>query len=178
MFKVDRRLARHRSLPAALIAIWLSACGPSPQPPALAPVELDQGKTCALDGMLLIDFPGPKAQIHYQGSAAPDFFCDTIEMFSIYLNPEQARPVRALYVQDMGSTDWEQPQDHWIDAKTAWYVLGSSRRGSMGPTLASFARAQDAKQFAAAFGGKVLAFAEITADQVNIDGGVLHDQRM
>lgn len=163
---------------AAVAAAALSACGQSETATGVTPVEITQGTSCALDGMLLADYPGPKAQIHYAGQAEPDFFCDTVEMFNIYLKPEQARAVRALYVQDMGKADWDQPRDHWIDARSAFYVHGSKRRGSMGPTIASFAQEQDAARFATEHGGKVYRFADVTPDMVVLDGGALHDSTM
>ena len=123
-----------------LAATALTGCGQSDTATAVAPLSITQGTSCSLDGMLLADYPGPKAQIHYAGQAEPDFFCDTVEMFHIYLNPEQVRAVRGLFVQDMGRADWDEPRDHWIDAKTAFYVHGSKRHGSMGPTIASFAQ--------------------------------------
>ena len=86
--------------------------------------------------------------------------------------------MRAVYVQDMGATDWDKPQGHWIDAKTALYVLGSKRHGSMGPTIASFAKEADASRFATEYGGKVLRFTDIKADMVDLSGGALHDTRM
>lgn len=161
-----------------LLAAVLVACGQSDTNAPLGPVSITGGTYCALDGMLLADYPGPKAQIQYAGRAEPDFFCDTVEMFHIYLNPEIVQPVRGLYVQDMGSTDWDDPQDHWIDARNAFYVLGSSRRGAMGPTLASFASEEAARRFAEEFGGEVLRFDEVKPDQVILDGGALHDTRM
>lgn len=133
---------------------------------------------CALDGMLLAEYPGPKAQIHYQGEDAPQFLCDPVEMFSLLLRPEQVKVVRAAYVQDMEKTDWERPREAWIDAKTAFYVLGSKRHGSMGPTIGSFAQEADATKFAAEHGGKVLRFGDIKADMVDLSGGALHDTRM
>ena len=159
-------------------ATFLAACGNSDAPTALVPVEIDRSTSCSLDGMLLADYPGPKAQIHYADRAEPDFFCDTVELFAIYLKPEQVRPVRALFVQDMGKADWNEPRDAWIDAKAAWYVHGSSRHGSMGPTIASFALEADAQKFAAEHGGKVVAFADVTPDMATLDGGVLHDKGM
>ena len=144
----------------------------------LTPVEITRATACSLDGMILADYPGPKAQIHYAGQAEPDFFCDLMEVFNVMLKPEQTRKVLAVYVQDMGQADWNNPQDHWIDAKTAFYVLGSKKMGSMGPTLGSFAKEEDAKKFAAAYGGKVLKFGEVTPAMVALDGGALHDQRM
>lgn len=164
---------------AALVAATMTACGQQSGTPAvLAPIGIDSGTTCSLDGMLLADFPGPKAQIHYAGQAEPDFFCDTVEMFHIYLNPEQIRTVHGLYVQDMGQADWDEPRGNWIDAKNAYYVLGSRRHGSMGPTIASFALEKDAATFAARYGGKVYHFSDITPDMVILDGGALHDSIM
>lgn len=163
---------------AALTAALLAACGPSAGPTAVAPLEISRSTSCSLDGMLLADYPGPKAQIFYAGQAEPDFFCDTIEMFHVYLTPEQVREVRGIFVQDMGKADWDEPHDHWIDAKSAYYVYGSKREGSMGPTIASFALEQDATKFAAEYGGKVTRFADIQPDMVVLDGGVLNDRHM
>ena len=145
---------------------------------SLAPVEIDRSTSCELDGMLLADYPGPKAQVHFVGQDKPSFFCDTVELFSTLLAGEQVRAVQGVYVQDMGKADWNQPQGHWIDAKTAFFVLGSKRHGSMGPTIGSFAQESDATKFAAEFGGKVLRFGDIKADMVDLSGGALHDTRM
>ena len=160
---------------AGAVLLLFTACG-EPQKTVLA-LEPTDATVCALDGMLLTDFPGPKAQIHYD-TGDPDFFCDTMEMLSIYLRPEQQKRVTAVYTQDMAQTDWNKPSGHWIDARAAFYVLGSDMKGSMGPTAASFARAEDAQAFAKAHGGKVLRFDEITPAMVSLDGGVLHDQNM
>ncbi|HRP64608.1 MAG TPA: nitrous oxide reductase accessory protein NosL [Thauera sp.] len=171
--------SRRRFLIGAAAAGLLAACGSGSEGGgALVPLEIDRSTSCALDGMILADYPGPKVQMHYAGRTEPDWFCDTIEMFSIHLNPEQARVVRAIYVQDMGKADWDNPQGHWIDARTAFYVFGSSRLGGMGPTAASFSSETDARAFAEQYGGRVLRFNEVTADMVVLDGGALHDQRM
>ena len=157
----------------------LSGCkDPSSTAQALAPVEIDRSTSCELDGMLLADYPGPKAQVRFAGQEKPSFFCDTVELFSTLLAGEQVRTVQAVYVQDMGQADWNAPQGHWIDAKTAVYVVGGKRHGSMGPTIGSFALEADAQKFAAEYGGKVLRFAEVTADMVDLSGGALHDTRM
>ena len=111
--------------------------------------------------MLLLDYPGPKAQIHYD-QGAPEFFCDTVEMFAIYPRPEQQKRILAVYVQDMGKADWTKPQGHWIDAKMAFYVEGSKLHGSMGPTLGAFAAEKDAQSFAQKEGGRVLRFDQVT----------------
>lgn len=166
-----------RPLSMLALVLVLAACGKGGDT-TVAAVDFTQGAACALDGMLLSDYPGPKAQIHYDGQPAPEFFCDTVEMLSMLLKPEQARKVKAVYVQDMGKADWATPRSAWIDARSAFYVQGSSKRGAMGPTLVSFAVEADAAKFATEFGGKVLPFAQITPDMVRLDGGALHDQRM
>jgi copper chaperone NosL len=160
--------------PAALSV----GCGRSATNEVVRPVEIDGATTCDLDGMLLADYPGPKAQIHYAGQTAPTYFCDTVEMFAALLRPEQVRPVREVFVQDMAKADWDQPRGHWFDAKSGFYVVGSKRHGSMGPTIASFAAETHAKAFAAAHGGKVLGFAQVTPEMADLGGGALHDTRM
>lgn len=163
---------------ALLLAVsLLTACGQSTDT-RVAPVEIGKDTSCSLDGMLLGDYPGPKAQIHYDGTPEPEFFCDTMEMFSLYLKPEQARKVKAIYVQDLDKTTWEAPKGAWIDGKAAFYVIGSKKRGAMGPTIPSFGTREGAQKFTEGNGGKVYPFAEITAEMARLDGGALHDQRM
>lgn len=165
---------RHAWLLAAMLLI---ACGKQTAQNT-APVEITRATVCSLDGMTLADYPGPKAQILYDGQEKPDYFCDLLEMFDTYLKPEQVRKVIAIYVQDMGQALWDDPKGHWIDAKSAYYVVGSKKLGSMGPTYGSFAKEDDAKKFAAANGGKVYKFGEITPNMAKLDGGALHDQHM
>ncbi|HBO80661.1 MAG TPA: nitrous oxide reductase accessory protein NosL, partial [Cupriavidus sp.] len=64
------------------------------------------------------------------------------------------------------------------DARTGFYVQGSKRHGSMGPTLASFQQEADARTFVEQYGGKMLRFAEVTPEMVDLSGGALHDKRM
>ena len=174
-----RRALGMAAVTALATSSLLAGCGDkAAEQQSLAPVEIDRSTSCELDGMLLADYPGPKAQIHYAGQEKPSFFCDTIELFNTLLAGEQVRAVRAVYVQDMGKADWNEPKGHWIDAKTAVYVLGSKRHGSMGPTIASFAQEADAAKFAGEHGGKVLRFADIKLDMVDLSGGALHDTRM
>ena len=39
----------------------------------IVPAEIDAATSCDLDGMLLGDYPGPKAQLYYTGDARPHF---------------------------------------------------------------------------------------------------------
>lgn len=170
---------RHLLLAAGAASLAsLAGCGQAESRTVPVPVEIDAASTCDLDGMLLADYPGPKAQIHYAGTAAPVFFCDTVEMFATILTPEQVKPIRAVFVQDMGKADWEQPRGHWFNAKAGFYVVGSKRRGSMGPTIASFALQADARKFVGEFGGRVLGFAEVKPNMADLAGGAVHDAKM
>ncbi|CAG9165596.1 Copper-binding lipoprotein NosL [Cupriavidus laharis] len=171
------KLMRRRLLLAAGGLTVLAACGTEKQVP-VQPAEIESASTCDLDGMLLADYPGPKAQIFYAGDARPHWFCDTVEMFHTLLRPEQARPVRAVFVQDMALADWDRPRGHWFDATKGVYVLGSKRRGPMGPAIGSFRDAAGARAFMDSHGGKMLAYAEVTPEMVDICGGASSDGRM
>lgn len=161
-----------------LTSLALGGCGRRDDSTANAPLEMEAQTACSLDGMLLTDFPGPKGQIHYAQDREVAWFCDTLELLATLLAPEQVRMVKAAWVQDMGRADWERPRGHWIDARQAWYVLGSKRRGSMGPTAASFAAEDAARAFAQTHGGQVLRYADIKPEMVDLSGGALHDGRM
>ena len=157
----------------------LAACGERPSGAAsVAPVEITRSTSCELDGMLLMDYPGPKGQIHFAGADQPAFYCDTMEVLNTLLLPEQVRKVNAVYVQDMGKTDWDNPQGAWIDARSALYVRGSKRKGSMGPTFASFGSEPDARQFIAQHGGELLRMPDIKPEMVDLRGGANLDSRM
>lgn len=157
------------------LATALAACGQAEK--TVEPLAIQTGTACSLDGMILADFPGPKAQIHY-ASGEPDFFCDTTEMFSITLQPEQQKRITKIFTQDMAKANWEKPEDNWIDAKQAWFVVGSSKHGSMGPTIATFAEQGPADGFAKQYGGKVLKFEQVTPEMVDLTGGAGHDEHM
>lgn len=165
------------TLLSALALATLMACQPAADT-TVTPVEIGDATSCALDGMLLADYPGPKAQIHFANQNEPEFFCDTIEMFSVLLNPEQVRKVNGVYVQDMGATDWTSPKGAWIDARKAFYVMGGSRKGSMGATYASFAQKVDAYKFVQRYGGHIMQFDDFKPEMARLDGGALHDSHM
>lgn len=161
---------------ALLLLALLPACNRAAQQVAVAQ-EPGSDTACVLDGMVLKDYPGPKGQIHY-AEGPPEFYCDLIELFAELLAPEQKRQTAGVFVQDIGKTDWDHPSGNWIDAKTAVYVTGSGKRGSMGPTFGSFSSPQDAEKFAQKEGGRVLRFDQITPEMVNLTGGVVNDTSM
>lgn len=158
-----------RTVAALAVAMLLAACDQAVR--SVAALEPNDGTACALDGMILKDFPGSKAQIQYT-EGAPDFYCDLMELFAVLQAPEHKRQVAAIYVQDMGKTDWASPSGNWIAAKDALYVVGSRKQGSMGPTLGAFSDAGAAAAFAQKEGGRVLPFNQITAAMLDTRGAI------
>ena len=57
-------------------------------------------------------------------------------------------------------------------------MRGSKRRGSMGPTLASFAQQADAQRFIDQWGGTLLRYGDIKPEMVDLSGGTKGDGRM
>ena len=141
-------------------AVLLAGCGHAA---SLQPADPSADAACALDGMVLRDFPGAKAQIRY-ADGKTDYFCDVTEVLRTILAAEQARGASAPYVQDMGKADWQHPEGHWIAAREAVYVIGSRAQGSMGTTIVPFGQQADAQAFAAREGGRVVRFADITPE--------------
>ncbi|MBE0353045.1 nitrous oxide reductase accessory protein NosL [Pseudoalteromonas lipolytica] len=156
-------------LPILPLLFILCACGESEikQTPSQA-VAIEATDECHLCGMLISEFPGPKAELLQtdtnSGSGKKIHkFCSTRDMFSYYLEPENTRNVSDIFVHDMSKTPWHKPADNYfINARKAWYVAGSSQQGAMGNTLASFATEQDAINFQNEFGGHVIRFEDIT----------------
>jgi len=175
MYSFNKNSRHFLFVSCALIIVLFDAC--SGEPPPAQPVEPVAGAVCTLDGMSLADYPGPKAQIFYDNDP-PVYFCDTVEMFAMILGPEGQRQIRAVFTQDMAKTDWDNPHGHWIDAHKAFYVNGSEKKGSMGPTFAAFAQRVDAETFAGKYGGKVLGFSEVTPDMADLRGGAAQDTGM
>jgi copper chaperone NosL len=131
-------------------------------------VAMESADECHLCGMLITRFDGPKGEIFRKETEEQVFkFCSTRDLFSYYLDPENKRNVAQMYVHDMSKMPWGSDSiddNYFIDAKTAWYVVGSEKMGAMGETLASFSQQSDAQAFAKEFGGKVLSFIDINYD--------------
>lgn len=145
----------------------LTACGGQSDKEAMVhkAVAIEQGNECHLCGMIIRNFPGPKGEAYSSATESIDKFCSTRDLFSFILQPENKRQVREVYVHDMSKTDWNKPSDEtFIDAREAWFVIGSSQTGAMGRTLGSFSIKADAEVFIQEFGGKLYRFDEITID--------------
>lgn len=148
------------------LSFLLMGCGEDPQEKMLKQaVAIESSDECHLCGMIIANFPGPKGEAFQKGHDDVMKFCSTRDLFSYLLQPENQRQVRQVFVHDMSKTPWQKPEDqYFIDAKEAWFVIGSSQTGAMGQTLASFSTKEDALAFSKKFGGKLYQFDEITID--------------
>ena len=151
---------------AVFVSLFLTACSDDKKPQetaeVLAPVAFEAGDECHVCGMIITELPGAKAQAVESRSTAVRKFCSTQDMLSWWLQPENQNLKAELYVHDVAKTPWEHPQDeHLIDARTAFYVLGSSVQGAMGPSLVSFGTRAAADAFVADKGGRVLAWEQM-----------------
>lgn len=128
-------------------------------------LALESGDECHLCGMIITQYPGPKGQLYSRGIEGNMKFCSTRDMFAFIVDPENQHNIQKAFVHDMANTDWQSPsEESYIDAKQAFYVIGHSKKGAMGPTLASFSQRKDAESFTQQMGGKVFSFEQITLD--------------
>lgn len=151
---------------ALLLSVLLTACSDDKASTDTAevrgPVAFAAGDECHICGMIITELPGAKAQAVDSRSSNVQKFCSTQDMLSWWLQPENKTLKAELYVHDMVKTPWEHPQDeHLIDARSAWYVVGSSVQGAMGPSLVSFSEREAAETLAATKGGRVLGWEQL-----------------
>jgi len=161
---------RARIILAIAAALLLSACNQDAAdavlPPPAALTSEAMGVFC---GMNLLEHPGPKGQIITKSRIDPFWFSSVRDTVAFTLLPDQPRDIRAIYVSDMGrAPDWDNPgAANWIDARKAFFVIESRRRGGMGAAEAvPFGERAAADAFVAQNGGRVVAFADIPRDYV------------
>jgi len=128
-------------------------------------VAIEQSDQCHLCGMIIENYPGPKGQIYQKDAIDSVKFCSVRDLLSYLLQPENIHNASQVFVHDMAKSPWESPDDdHFIDAKSAYYVVGSNKSAAMGPAIASFSELETAKQFKMDFGGEVIKFDDITME--------------
>jgi copper chaperone NosL len=159
-----------KRLAVLLLALLPLGCGEEPTAAAPPPPrELTREAVGHYDQMTVLDHAGPKAQILLESREEPVWFSSVRDALAFTMLPEEPKDVAAVYVTDMGrAKSWEDPGPGvWIDAKKAFYVIGSARRGGMGAEEpVPFGDEAAARAFAQAHGGKVVAFADVPQDYV------------
>lgn len=136
-------------------------------------VAIESADECHLCGMIISNFPGPKGELYEKGKEEVKKFCSNRDLFTYLLQPENRRQVQQVFVHDMTQVPWESPDDDlFIDAKSAWYVVGSSKKAAMGMAVASFSKEKHARFFSDQFGGEVIRFDDITIDMLAMGSGM------
>lgn len=146
----------------------LGACKPEePQQPApFSMTEEAMGRYC---GMNVLEHAGPKGQIILAQYDDPIWFSSARDAIAFTMLPEEPKDIRAIYVSDMAkAASWDKPgADNWIDARQAFFVIGSDRKGGMGAAEAvPFSSEEAAAAFAKDHGGETVRFDEVPRDYI------------
>ena len=146
-------------LTAATLGVASMAASTAHAADAVPYTEADQCGGC---GMWITKYPGPKGQVHLKSGDVVKF-CSTRCMTCNTLLLNQA-DVEAWLMQDAEKMDWSghDADEPHLNAEAAWFVLGSSKKATMGPSLAPFATKEAAEAFQAEFGGKLLRFEDLS----------------
>lgn len=160
---------KRRTLASVLgILVLLSACGEDEAAGALPPpVALTRDAVGHFCGMTLAEHAGPKGQALLRDAAAPVWFSSARDVIAFTYLAERPTAISALYVSDMAKAEsWDDPgATNWVEARQAFFVLGSARRGGMGAEEAvPFSDRGAAERFVAEHGGNVLGFSEVPRD--------------
>ena len=147
-----------------MVAVVLFASCKQPEPNVTGgPHPLTRQAVSVVDGMILLDYPGPKGQV-LKKNGTTDYFCDLPEFINAIHDPERPRGHAQAYVQAFDGREWGSYTDGWVEASRPVYVIGSDRMGAMGPTLVPFLDMDAAKAFTDKHGGRILRFAELTPE--------------
>lgn len=153
----------------AFMALLLAGCGEDEQAEAPPPQEITREAMGHYCGMIVADHPGPKAQLFLKERADPIWFASVRDAIAFTMLPEEPKAIAAIYVNDMGKAmSWESPEPgSWIEARDAWFIVGSRRTGGMGaPETVPFSDQPAAQAFADEYGGELVRFDDIPPDYV------------
>jgi copper chaperone NosL len=155
---------------ACIATLAVSACSDRKATEATPPPhELTANAIGFYCGMNLLEHPGPKGQIMLDSRIDPVWFSSARDALSFTMLPEEPKDIRAIYVSDMGKApNWDEPgAANWVDARKAFFVLGSRIKGGMGADeTVPFSDKPAAEKFANENGGWVMTFTEVPRDYV------------
>ncbi len=147
----------------------LAACDDETTRALPSPLTLNDEAAGYYCQMVILEHDGPKGQLFLDGMIAPLWFSQVRDGLAYLKSPEQEGVVLVLYVNDMGrAISYSEPGgDNWIDAREAFYVVGSDAIGGMGaPEMVPFGDPAKAEEFAATHGGTIMKLDEISAESV------------
>jgi copper chaperone NosL len=167
-------MRRFFTLVAIASALLTAGCEGEKNTAPPAPFALTSEAIGRYCGMNILEHAGPKGQVILDAKVGePIWFSSARDALAFTMLPEEPKDYAAVYVSDMGKApSWEKPgATNWIDAKKAFYVIGSALRSGMGADEAvPFSTREAADIFVGENGGKVMSFEEVPRDYV-LGGG-------
>ena len=154
---------------AIILAVGLSACGDEERAELPPPAPLTQEAIGYYCNMTVREHHGPKGQIRLKSEDQPIWFSSVRDTIAFTLLPEEPKDILAIYVTDMSKAEtWENPENgDWIEANSALFVIGSTRRGGMGaPEPVPFSSKEAAEKFADQFGGRIVGLSDIPDNSI------------
>ena len=122
-------------------------------------IEVPQDAKCPVCGMFVAKYPKWVTQIQLQDGHS-HYFDGVKDMMKFYFNPTKYHSHSNSQISQINVTDYYNIES--IDAKKAFYVIGSNVYGPMGEELIPFKSEEEAKKFMNDhFGKKVVSFDEI-----------------
>jgi copper chaperone NosL len=182
----ERAVSRRSVLAAAGagLGVALAGCGDDGAA-GPEPITLTEDDRCEMCGMVIPNHPGPNAQIFYAdnrpaGHENPARFCSTWEAFQFdFRRQDEGWTREAFFVTDYSSVDYEittnagqqfisshPAAEAFVDATGVTFDVGSDVLGAMGRDLIGFSETADAESFAQEYGGRVVAFADVTRSMI------------
>lgn len=154
---------------AAAFSAGFSACGDKKEAAAPPPRDVGADSIAYFCNMLVDEHPGPKGQVFLTGRDAPYWFASARDAIAFTMLPGEPKNIAAIYVTDVGrAKNWDHPEPGtWVDARKAFFVIGSRRTGGMGAAEAiPFSEEQAARDFAAQYGGRIVRFADMPPEYI------------
>jgi len=163
MFSAKKSAANRFTLCAILLTtlLCLSLVGPALSAQKAPAVPKDA--KCPVCGMLVAKYPDWNSTIAYRDGTTA-YFDGPKDLLNYYLNPRKYDPTKKH--SDIASIS---VKDYYslaiIDARQAYFVVGSNVLGPMGKELIPFAKKSEADGFRADhLGRKLLRFTEVTLE--------------
>jgi nitrous oxide reductase accessory protein NosL len=131
--------------------------------PALPPAKPSPANKCPVCGMFVAGYPDFLAAVVFRDGATA-YFDGCKDMFRFLFDPSKYAPGRRREdVAAVWATDYYSLK--WIDAASAFFVLGSDILGPMGRELIPLGKEAEAKEFLKDHKGRsLLRFDEVTPD--------------
>jgi copper chaperone NosL len=158
-------MSRPARLAVVLLCLWAAAAMAAGPPP---PAPMD---TCPVCGMLVSKYPNWVATIVYKDGHA-HHFDGAKDMFKFWFAPDKyAKGHRCEDMAALWVTDYYNLKP--IDARQAFYVVGSDVLGPMGHEFVPLANRDDADEFLKEHKGRhIYRFDEVTAEvPAQLDAG-------